>query len=85
MKIFERRAIEELVEELPGVALRIYYRESSLENTPLDNFTIGTRLMEVRELVLLRSSIEDEGARSSIDKGILEEIDALIEEVDAHA
>lgn len=85
LKIFERRALEELVEELPGVALRIYYRESSLENTPLDNFTIGTRLMEVRELVLLRSSIEEEEVRNSIDKGILEEIDALIEEVDAHA
>ena len=85
LKIFERRALEELVEELPGVALRVYYRESQLENTPLDNFTIGTRLLELRELILLKSSVDGEELKESIEKGILEEIDSLIEEVDGHA
>ncbi len=85
LKIFERRALEELVDELPGVALRIHYRESLLEGPSLDSFTMGTRLMELRELILLGSSMEEGGVKDSIEESVLREIDSLIEEVDSHA
>ncbi|GLI58141.1 hypothetical protein PM10SUCC1_36550 [Propionigenium maris DSM 9537] len=84
LKIFERRALEELVEELPGVALRIHYRESLLEGPSMDSFTMGTRLMELRELILLGSSMEEGKVKDSIKESVLKEIDSLIEEVDSH-
>ncbi len=85
LKIFERRALEELVEELPGIALRIHYRESILEDTSLDGFAIGTRLMELRELILLGTSMEEGKVKDSVEESVLMEIDSLIEEVDTHA
>lgn len=84
LKIFERRALEELVAELPGVALRIHYRESLTKETSLDSFTIGTRLMELKELILLGTSMEEGRVKESIKENVLQEIDSLIEEVDSH-
>ena len=84
LKIFERKAIEDLMNELPGVALRIYYREMDLKNYSLDNFAIGTRLIEIKDLLLLNNSILDEDTKKTIQESILEELDSLIKEVDAH-
>lgn len=84
LKIFERKAIEDLMNELPGIALRIYYREMDLKNYSLDNFAIGTRLREIKDLLILNNSISDEGTKITIQDSLLEELDSLIKEVDAH-
>lgn len=84
LKIFERKAIEDLMNELPGVALRIYYREMDLKNYSLDNFAIGTRLIEIKDLLILNNSTSDESTKQTIQESLLEELDSLIKEVDAH-
>lgn len=84
LKIFERKAIEDLMNELPGIALRIYYREMDLKNYSLDKFAIGTRLIEIKDLLILNNSISDEGTKTTIQDSLLEELDSLIKEVDAH-
>ncbi|UUV17697.1 hypothetical protein NRK67_02345 [Fusobacteria bacterium ZRK30] len=84
LKIFERKAIEDLMNELPGIALRIYYREMDLKNYSLDNFAIGTRLIEIKDLLILNNSTSDEGTKKTIQESLLEELDSLIKEVDAH-
>ncbi|WP_028857614.1 hypothetical protein [Psychrilyobacter atlanticus] len=84
LKIFERKAIEDLMNELPGVALRINHREIDLKKYSLDNFAIGTRLIEVKDLLILNNSISDERTKQTIQDSLLEELDTLIKEVDAH-
>lgn len=84
LKIFERKAIEDLMNELPGIALRIYYREMDLKNYSLDNFAIGTKLIEIKDLLLLNNSISDMSTKKTIQDSLLEELNSLIREVDAH-
>ena len=84
LKIFERKAIVDLMNELPGVALRIYYREMDLKNYSLDNFAIGTRLIEIKDLFILNNSLSDENTKKTVQDSLLEELDFLIKEVDSH-
>lgn len=84
LKIFERKAIEDFMNELPGIALRIYYREMELKKYCLDNFAIGTKLIEIKDLFIINNSISDTDRKKMIQESILEELNSLIKEVDSH-
>lgn len=80
LKVFEKKALEELVNEIPKVSLKINNREESFKKNNLDSYILGTKLLELKELVILNNNnnLED----NPIKKAILNELDSIIKEVD---
>ena len=84
LNIFEKQAIEEFVEQLPDLALRIHLRETENKEYSMDNYAIGTKLLEIKELILLKNSINKLEDIKTVEKNLLSEIDLLIKEVETH-